>query len=293
MKNRRLKLVANRRFRNACLFALLWCLPGTVFAWSQQGHRLVCELAEKQLTARGHQFVESITAMGRHLDGETPSFPEACLWPDEARYGNYRGSYEMHFINIPAGADEIDLGRDCAALDCIVAAIQRSLVYLSRPATSEREKARKAAALRFLGHFVGDLHQPLHVSHGEDWGGNRIKVTWFGEATNLHRVWDHHIVNRAGLEKIASLGALVPDPGPTDILSWMHETFILARQKAYKGPDERKIVAGDELGQAYLHHARPVVASQLAKAGVRLGTLLNRLASGRMPPVFMELSPRE
>lgn len=283
------------RYLKPLLLVICLAYPGAAFAWGQDGHRLICALAEKELTPEGRKFVESVSSWGRYLDGETPSFPEACLWPDSVKYSDFQGSYETHFINIPEAAEAMDLTRDCGALDCILAGLQRSLVYLSRPAEGDREKGRKAAALRFLGHLVGDLHQPLHVSHGEDWGGNRIKVKWFGDETNLHRVWDHHILQDAGLndrQGIASLEALDPEPGTVDIIAWMDETFLLARNKAYKGPNGREITTGNELGKDYLDHASPVVIKQLAKGGTRLAVLLNRLAIGQAEPIFMELSPR-
>ena len=127
--------------------------------------------------------------MGQFLDGNSDNdLASACLWADDAKYAKYAGTYESHFLNVPRSENKIEFSRDCAALDCIAVGIQRNLNYLAQTATSDRERARKAAALRFLGHFIGDLHQPLHVSNLEDWGGNKIKVSWFGKKSNLHEV---------------------------------------------------------------------------------------------------------
>lgn len=281
------------RILNCILLVAAWSFSHAASGWGQDGHKLICALAERELTAEAREFVDSITAWGIHLDNETPSFPEACLWPDRAKYGGYQGSYEAHFINVPAHADRIDPARDCAALDCILAGLQRSLVYLSRPASGEREQGRKAAALRFLGHLIGDLHQPLHVSHGEDRGGNSIKVSWFGEHTNLHRIWDSDILIRAGIsypEDVDLLAAMDLDTNGNDISGWMEQTLYLAREKAYKGPDGRTVRSGDVLGQQYFNHARPVAIDQLIKAGARLGALLNHLAAGEADAMIIELS---
>lgn len=273
-----------------CLVSLL--LATQALAWGQDGHRLACAVAEDQLTVEGKAFIAEVTALGKFLDGKTPTFAEACLWPDAVKYDGYRGSYESHFINVPVEAPSLDIARDCAALDCILAGIQRNLVYLAKPAYGDREKARKAAALRFLGHLIADLHQPLHVSHAEDWGGNRIRVTWFGEETNLHRLWDVGLLQQSGLrwpESRKFLASVSADSGPVDILGWTRDTLSLARKIAYTGPDGKKIVSGDSLGKEYLAHAKPVVIQQLVEGAAHLALVINALAAGEIEPAFMEL----
>ena len=175
-------------------------------AWGADGHRLICAMAEAKLTPEAKSMLSETLRMGKFLDNNADEdFPEACLWPDTARHTTHKGSYEEHFINVPKSEDSVDLARDCAALNCVATAIQRNLVYLSRDAQGKREKARKAAALRFLAHFVGDLHQPLHVSNSEDWGGNKIKVNWYGKKANLHGIWDYEILEKAGITYPESL----------------------------------------------------------------------------------------
>ena len=162
------------------------------FAWGADGHRLICAMAEAKLTPEAKTMLSETLRMGEFLDNNAnEDFPEACLWADKARHTTYKGSYEEHFINVPKSANTVDFARDCAAINCVATAIQKNLVYLSRDAQGKREKAHKAAALRFLAHFVGDLHQPLHVSNSEDWGGNKIKVNWYGKKANLHGIWDY------------------------------------------------------------------------------------------------------
>jgi hypothetical protein len=79
-------------------------------------------------------------------------------------------------------------------------AFKKALTYLSRPAGSNREKTRRAAALGFLGHFVGDLHHPLHISNASDWGGNKITVRWEGKETNLQALWDYGMLESIGIK---------------------------------------------------------------------------------------------
>jgi hypothetical protein len=255
-------------------------------AWGADGHRLICAMAEAKLTPEAKSMLSETLRMGKFLDNNADEdFPEACLWPDKARHTTHKGSYEEHFINVPKSEDSVDLARDCAALNCVATAIQRNLVYLSRDAQGKREKARKAAALRFLAHFVGDLHQPLHVGNGEDWGGNKIKVNWYGKKANLHGIWDYEILKKAGItypDSLEYLQEIKPEDSASDVLAWIRTSFRLARDNAYKDTEGNLIASGDTLGDAYFERAKPIVMSQISLSSSRLAYLLNELAAGTL-----------
>jgi hypothetical protein len=167
-----------------------------------------------------------------------------------------------HYVNLPTGSTAFDLDRDCAALDCAVVAIQRYARYIALPrsSTSSRERERRVLALRFLGHFVGDLHQPLHVGFAEDLGGNRINVLWdtgpSNISKNLHSVWDSEILRRAGLTSQTQdgpiLNAEITQAELTqwrnfNIAQWAEEPFVLARTRAYAKHDGTSVMDGDLL----------------------------------------------
>ena len=255
-------------------------------AWGADGHRLICAMAEAKLTPEAKSMLSETLRMGKFLDNNADEdFPEACLWPDKARHTTHKGSYEEHFINVPKSEDSVDLARDCAALNCVATAIQRNLVYLSRDAQGKREKARKAAALRFLAHFVGDLHQPLHVGNGEDWGGNKIRVNWYGKKANLHGIWDYEILKKAGItypDSLEYLQEIKPEDSAGDVLAWIRTSFRLARNNAYKDTEGNLIASGDTLGDAYFQRAKPIVMSQISLSSSRLAYLLNELAAGTL-----------
>jgi len=255
-------------------------------AWGADGHRLICAMAEAKLTPEAKSMLSETLRMGKFLDNNADEdFPEACLWPDKARHTTHKGSYEEHFINVPKSEDSVDLARDCAALNCVATAIQRNLVYLSRDAQGKREKARKAAALRFLAHHVGDLHQPLHVGNGEDWGGNKIKVNWYGKKANLHGIWDYEILKKAGItypDSLEYLQEIKPENSAGDVLAWIRTSFRLARNNAYKDTEGNLIASGDTLGDAYFERAKPIVMSQISLSSSRLAYLLNELAAGTL-----------
>lgn len=255
-------------------------------AWGADGHRLICAMAEAKLTPEAKSMLSETLRMGKFLDNNADEdFPEACLWPDKVRHTTHKGSYEEHFINVPKSEDSVDLARDCAALNCVATAIQRNLVYLSRDAQGKREKARKAAALRFLAHFVGDLHQPLHVGNGEDWGGNKIGVNWYGKKANLHGIWDYEILKKAGItypDSLEYLQEIKPEDSASDVLAWIRTSFRLARDNAYKDTEGNLIASGDTLGDAYFERAKPIVMSQISLSSSRLAYLLNELAAGTL-----------
>jgi hypothetical protein len=274
------------RILSALLLLLAIC-PPPALAWSKTGHQLVCGLAEAQLSPTARRWLASTLALGDFAGANTAdSFAAACVWPDAAKYSSHKGTYEQHYINIAATAKDIDLSRDCPAMDCLATGLRRNLVYLAEDAQGKREGARKAAALGFLGHFMADLHQPLHVSHSEDWGGNKIAVKWPAGNTNLHSLWDQGLLETAGLEYPASLSELARMPRQIDnsvaLMPWLRESYQLALTVAYVHSNGRPIRSGDNIEKAYIHRATPIVTTQLNKAAGRLANLLEQLANGSL-----------
>lgn len=317
----------------ATVILLSVLLPGRTSAWGDAGHAMVCAIAESRLTDKGTALVaealdlhssidDSMANLALDLQGKiTPppdklwdggddrpmTFRQACLWPDESRRDTFKSTYEMHFINVPEGAP-FDLVRDCGRLDCALVGIQRYAQYLAQDAQGSRQREQKAVGLRFLGHFVGDLHQPLHVGDIDDLGGNRIDVTWFGSATDLHKVWDSKILAKSGfttmvkaIEAIEDLSATeegakaIASWETTNIVSWAAESRALANTVAYVKSDGSKVEDGDNLADAenpsYLDATRDVAREQVLKAGVRLAHLINLAAAGDLPATMIQFAP--
>ena len=280
------------RFVFSSLFLLL--VSFNAQAWGWDGHRLVCAMAQAKLTPEARIMVDTLLVEGKALKGGQVSFAESCLWPDDVKYSNHKGTYEQHFINVPDEALTVDLLRDCAALNCIATGIQKALTYLSRPAGSGREKARRAAALRFLGHFLGDLHQPLHIGNASDWGGNKITVLWQGKETNLHALWDYGMLESMGIKYPDSLDFLLSVEKTREhkhIIDWFNESLSLGRINAYSNAQGNIIASGDSLGSDYLERNKPVLIARLVLASERLATILNEIAAGEQPRVFLLISP--
>jgi hypothetical protein len=310
----------------ACLIITLGVLVATArnaLAWGNEGHQIVCQIAFDRLSPAGKMLLQSIQADLSNVqdpfrdctaacvtlhpdDGRSMTFQVGCIWPDESRRDTFKDTYEYHFINVSNVFTELSLERDCALLDCAVVGIQRFARYLTLPPGSSREKERRVLAVRFLGHFVGDLHQPLHVGFAEDLGGNTIKVKWkigatsATTSTDLHAVWDNQILKRAGMTiNAVATGDLLASQitqaqasmwGGFDITSWAQESFALAQAKAYTKPDGTRVVQNDVLGDDYFNAARPVVQEQLKKAGVRLANLVEAVAAGTLPVNMIKLT---
>jgi len=142
-----------------------------------------------------------------------------------------------HFVNIEIGSKSYDPRRDCARDDCVVAQINRDIAVLRDP---KAPHAAKIEALRFLIHFVGDLHQPLHAADRRDKGGNGLIVFMKNRRTNLHRVWDEDLVEALGpmpARSPAASSRLSPE-GKAKLAAgtpanWANESFSVAAKEIY------------------------------------------------------------
>ncbi len=157
----------------------------------------------------------------------------------------------------------------------MLAEIERLVATLKNRSGPEEERVQ---ALKFLVHFVGDLHCPVHAGDNHDRGGNNTPVTFFGRPTNLHSVWDSRLIAQAGFtvtsltETVEKSGTRVR-PGGTPV-TWAEEAHDVARDVAYPIP------AGHVLGQAYVNAAMPALRLQLLRGGIRLAALLNAIFDG-------------
>lgn len=145
-----------------------------------------CALLLSQfLTTSASNRVNSILQPGETLESVAP-------WADQVRdEPAFEGwSPPLHFINTPDWQCAFTPATDCTNDRCLYGAI---LNYTARATKMTGEQQYEA--LKFLDHFLGDIHQPLHVAFASDYGGNSIKGTFFGESENLHHIWDYNILN--------------------------------------------------------------------------------------------------
>jgi hypothetical protein len=251
--------------------------------WFDLGHRMVASIAEQRLTPHTAEAVRDI------LDGQ--SLADASVWADNIK--QYRHDADpLHYVNIPLTATAYDSARDCPHGSCIIAAIASDRRVLANPSASPLDRAE---ALRFLIHFMGDLHQPLHVADNGDRGGNRRTVYLDGDSTNLHKVWDGEILEHQGVTAASYLDQLRREMDTMDlaalergtIVDWAMEGHRVAAEFAYRLP------RGGHLGESYIEASRPIVDHALIAAGVRLAKMLNETLAGYRPtaPALASLGP--
>lgn len=250
--------------RIAFIVLLAIALPAAAPAWGPVGHRSVGHIADQRISSQTRQAVEAL--LGRE------SLAEASLWADGIRNEpKWRKTAPWHYVNIPDGEtyDRSLRERD----GDVIEALERFVVVLRFDGSNREDKI---AALRFVVHFVGDMHQPLHVGRASDRGGNQFDVNWFGESSNLHRVWDSALISRLRLSPKGLVNALAARPSDevsrwaqADPVVWIEESMTL-RPLVYN-------TQGKRLGRAYLNAAAPVVEERLLQAGVRLAALLDAI----------------
>ncbi len=255
-----------RLITSITLVAIL--IPSACFAWGRDGHRIVGSIAAKYLTPQAAAAVKDL------LGDE--SLADASTWADEIRRKR-KSTEPLHYADPAPGSDGFNLERDCPKEGCVVGAIIK-YSHVLRDKTASRQE--RIEALKFVVHFVGDVHQPLHLGRARDKGGNDIKVTFFENRTNLHSLWDSGMIRRTKkgwTEYAAELAANIIPRSPEqlaewrtlDPVVWATESHKLAHSNAYAIPKDGR------LGQDYLDKNIPVVNDRLSVAGVRLAALLN------------------
>lgn len=239
--------------------------------WGPEGHRAVALIAEKQLKSETLQAIKT-------LFGPYDTLASVSVWADDIRE-EHPETGPWHYINIPLPASSIVMNRDCKDGNCVVGKIEEFERVLS---TKTADPALRRDALRFLVHFVGDMHQPLHCEDNGDQGGNKVQVVFFGQPMNLHSVWDSGILRREKLYGTKLAVELESHITSDEKAAWAHGTLedwameghALAVQVAYGIlPHE----SPPNLGDDYLNAALPVVELQIKKAGVRLAGVLNQV----------------
>ncbi|MGH8228789.1 MAG: S1/P1 nuclease [Steroidobacteraceae bacterium] len=263
----------------AVIAGALLSSPTAAWAWGAEGHRIVALIAADGLTPAAHAEVADLLGP----DART-AMEAASTWADEIRPERPQ-TERWHFVDIELSAQGYVAERDCPAGDCVVAQIEKDERILTNVRFGKR---RRAEALRFLIHFVGDIHQPLHCADDHDAGGNEVRVILGGEDSNLHEVWDTTLVAALGKDPAAVATALEARITPRErrawsrggAADWANESFAIAKRDIY-GPlrGALRSTAPIRLPDDYEIRERPLVATQLEKAGVRLAMVLNEVLS--------------
>jgi hypothetical protein len=263
-------------------------------AWGDLGHQVTALIAYRHLLPQPRARLDALLAS----DGDpltAPDFASRATWADKYRNA-HRETAAWHFVDIEI--DQPDLASACfdfpavrkdqpasqgPAQDCVVNKIEQFAAELASPVTAQAERL---LALKFLIHFIGDLHQPLHAADHQDRGGNCVGLAPpLDQTTNLHAYWDVAVVDALGssaaqiADKLdASLDAgQISSWNQGTPRSWALESFEIGRRDVYSLPSRPTCQNGGSvaLSADYQERAGKDAAQQLLKAAVRLTSMLN------------------
>lgn len=239
--------------------------------WGQNGHRIVGEIADSYLSNKARKAMREI------LGNE--SLAMTSNWADFIKSDssfNYLSPW--HYINVKQGLSQTDFNI-VLQNDTVIDAYTRLNFLITELTNQQLPPEKKQMYLRLLIHITGDIHQPLHVGRLEDLGGNRIRVLWFGDSTNLHSVWDEKLIESQNLsysEYVKAINHTTKEQRKQwqeqPMNEWFFESYQLAG-KIYSGitqPHQR-------LSFRYNFDYIDILNSQLLKGGVRLAGLLNSI----------------
>jgi len=235
--------------------------------WGQTGHRATAEIAQSYLSKDAKKEIAKL------LNGKSLAF--VSTFGDEIKSDSeYRKYGPWHYVNLPENATKYIVDNANPDGDLLMG-IRKCVEVLKDKSSSKEEKE---FYLKMLVHFIGDLHQPLHTGRGEDKGGNDIQVRWFGDGSNLHRVWDSEMIGSYDMSytEMASNTQILSKTQTKSIASgtfedWMYESKKLS-ERVYASAE-----VGEKLSYRYMYDWFPVVGEQLQKGGIRLAQVLNEI----------------
>ena len=234
--------------------------------WGATGHRVIGHVATQHISNRTYRKISKL------LDGASLAY--VSTYADDIKSDpQYRSYNPWHYVNMESD-ESYDQNKTNTKGD-VIQAIQKCISVLKDPEESREEKQFH---LKLLVHFVGDIHQPMHVGRSGDRGGNDIKVNWFNTPTNLHRLWDTNLIESHGMS-YSEMGQNLPVLSPKQIqfikqqplMEWVEESQALAATLYEDTPD------GSRLGYAYRYKYMDTVRLQLLKGGLRLAHLLDSI----------------
>ena len=249
--------------------AVVASLPAQAFAWGWSGHAIVAEIASRHLSAEAKLEVSALLA----TEGQA-SLTDISLWADMVKaLGITREP--SHVVRLPLDHGGYNAAKVCKNGRCATAAIETySMILRDR----RKPDSERLAALKYLIHLVGDLHQPLHTS--ADTGGRVVVMS--GEKTTLHAVWDDAIIDSRKTDwrvLVDTVEAAPTDPvEPSTPVGWALEGRDIARDVIFA---DAHLAAGRHGGapptlpDSYLDDNWPIVRARLKQGGLRLAFLLD------------------
>jgi hypothetical protein len=255
-------------FKIVIVAIVLTYVPVTAGAWGMLGHRIVGQIADNHLSAKARKALRAI------LGDENIAM--ASNWGDFIKSDPaYNYLYNWHFVNLPEGLDRqgVNAFLDEEKTPNVYNKIPEMIAVLKDPKSTADQKKM---ALRLLIHLVGDLNQPMHTARKDDLGGNKIYVTWFGEKSNLHKVWDESLIIYQELS-YTEYAAAIDHPTKEQLNAWKNASLKDFVYGSYEACNKiyAKTKAEDKLSYKYNFDFVGLLNEQLLKGGICLAAILN------------------
>ena len=237
----------------------------SAFSWGKTGHRVVVYVAQQHLSKKANKFINTIlTDYSLEMSGNFMDFIKADT--------TYRHMGSWHYVSIPDGKLYADITKNSKG--DVIWAIETLIAELKTK--KFKIVPNEQFAIMALVHLVGDVHQPSHVGLAEDKGGNKVKVAFFGEKSNLHRVWDSGLVDHQGLSYTEWGNHINRGVDKLQVVAWQENTV-----REWAAESQQLRTACYDFGEytnlkyAYIYRHIGTVEQRLEQAGVRLAGLLN------------------
>jgi len=245
------------------------CISLILVSWGGVGHKTVATIAENHLTPEAKMAIKALLG--------DQSIADIASWADEVRNTpEYRATGPLHYVDLPLGYTFAQFSDEVKKQDGNV--YTAMLKYEAELKSNSTDNAEKAIALKFLVHFIGDAHQPMHVSRAEDKGGNSIQVQFNGQKSNLHSLWDSGLISREG-KSFDQMAKDYDTATPADIQKWQKDSPMQWLWESYQASTKiyGDIEKNNALDDAYYQANIPLVQQRIEMAGIRLAGELNAI----------------
>ena len=252
---------------------ILYNLPS--FAWGPKGHDIVSAIAEQNLTSKARKALDKL------LDGHSIVYYSS--WMDNLRNSPYwESSYHVtgtwHYANVDEGHTYQTMPK-CKEGD-VVGELNR-ITYELKENYANLTDSMRVDYVKMVIHMVADLHCPMHAGKLSDRGGNKVNVKWFGQPTNLHAVFDSHIIE-SSRKWCYSEWALHLDTKDRKYKKAVsrgsyEEWFNATVQNAFGIYDYLESKGSDELSYQFIYDFSPMIEESLLLGGLRLASVLNHI----------------
>lgn len=253
------------------LIILFFNLPSQSRAWGLLGHRIVGEIATAYLTPKARKAIQEILG--------TESIAIASTWADFIKSDtSFKYLNSWHYINFDSSLSHRQM-LEYLKNDTVADAYTK-LNFLTKQLTNKNLPQReKLMYLRLLIHIAGDVHQPFHAARKGDTGGNEIKVSWFGQYSNIHKVWDEQMIDNqklsyteytAAVNHISAQQKAILQKQP--LSKWLYDSYLISEQL-----HKELQVSDKKLSYEYSFKNISILNTQLLKGGIHLAGLLNKI----------------